>query len=291
VEVIHGGALAGLRKSYDVVESGVADISDFVGQDVEKQFPLTNVPGLPFRYALSELYTKSWVNNVYKKGYLDQEYKDVKILFQFTTMGMKFLSAKPINNLSDLKGLKVIIGAGPAPVKLTKAWGAVGVFGPPPEIYMMLQKGIAESLIMPAFGLAEFHWDEFINYIIEPLSVSTVVHTVAMNKNTYKKLPDDVKDILEDMNKDAQYSIKMAVAFDKVNEHFLEEWLKTKGKKITWSEEEVAKLEKTVAPIWEEWIKVQEAKGLPAGKVVEAYCKGLQALGVENPALGYTTND
>jgi len=288
VDVQHGGVLAGIPQSYDVVRSGVADFSDIITQDVEKPFPLTDIPGLPFFHQPAEVYTKAWFNNVYKKGYLDKEFSDVKLVFQFVAMGEDFLSAKPVNSVADLKGLKVVIGGGPTKAKLTKSLGAVGVFGGPPDAYMMLQKGIAEAIFIAGLGLKEFHWDEFIHYIIDPLRVGSVIHTVAMNKNTYKKMPDDVKAIIEDMNAHGQYSLKMASAFENIYRSVLQTWLDEGGTLIKWSEEEKTKLNEVAALLWKEWIETQEAKGVPARKVIDEYYNGLKALGAENPALGYT---
>jgi TRAP-type C4-dicarboxylate transport system substrate-binding protein len=288
VDVVHGGVLAGIPQSYDVVVSGVADISDIITQDVEKPFPLSDIPGLPFVHLPAEVYAKAWFNNVYKKGYLDKEFSDLKILIQFVAMGEDFLTVKPINSIADMKGLKVVTGGGPTKAKLTKSLGAVGVFGGPPDAYMMLQKGIAEAIFIAALGLKEFHWDEFIKYIIEPLCVGSVIHTVAMNKNTYNKLPDDVKAIIEDMNANGQYSLKLASAFQNIYQHVRQSWLKEGGKSIKWNKGEIAKLNQAVAPLWKEWIATQEARGVPARKVIDEYYNGLKALGVKNPAIGYT---
>ena len=48
VDIQHGGVLAGIPQSYDVVASGVADISEIICMDVEKPFPLTDIPSMPF---------------------------------------------------------------------------------------------------------------------------------------------------------------------------------------------------------------------------------------------------
>ena len=153
---------------------------------------------------------------------------------------------------------------------------------------MMLQKGIAEAVFISGLGLKEFHWDEFIHYIIEPLRVGSVIHTIAMNKNVYNSLPDDVKGILEEMNAEGQYSLKLAKGFDDIYQATLKNWLATEGKMIQWNEAETAKLNQVVSPIWKDWIAAQERRGVPATKVINAYYDGLKALGVASPALGYS---
>lgn len=288
VDIQHGGVLAGIPQSYDVVVSGVADISEVITQDVEKPFPLTEIPALPFFNAPADVYTKAWFHNVLKKGYLDKEFSDVKILFQFCAMGEDFLLAKPAQSMADLKGRKIVIGGGPTKAKIMDYLGAVGVFGGPPDAYMMLQKGIAEGIFISGLGLKEFHWDEFIHYILDPLRVGTAVHTVVMNKDTYNNLPDDVKKIIEEMNADGRISIKLSLAFENIYRSVIKEFLESDGELIKWDGEELAKLNKAVSPLWKEWIANYEAKGLPAREALDAFYNGLKALGVEDPALGYS---
>lgn len=287
IEIQHGGVLAGIPQAYDVVASGVVDLSEMVTQDVEKPFPITDIAGLPFFNAPADIYTKAWYHHVFKKGYLDKEFSEVKVLFQYAGMGEDFLTMKPINNVADLKGLKVVIGGGPTKAKLMKGLGAVGVFGGPPDAYMMLQKGIAEAVFISGLGLKEFHWDEFIKYIIEPLRVGTAMHTLAMNKNTYNKLPADVKAILEEMNADGRWAIKLSAGFENMYQSTLKSFLGTTGKMIKWNEAEIAKLNQIANQLWKEWIATQEAKGVPARKAINDYYNGLKALGIKNPALGY----
>jgi TRAP-type C4-dicarboxylate transport system substrate-binding protein len=256
--------------------------------DVEKPFPLTDIPSLPFVHTPAQVATEAWVTHVYNKGYLEKEFSDVKLLIQFVGISEDFLSAKPINNVNEMKGLKVVVGGGPTKGNLMKKIGAVGVFGGPPDAYMMLQKGIGEAIFISGLGLKEFHWDEFIHYLIKPLRVSSMIHTVAMNKNTYKKMPEDVKAILDGMNADGQYSRKLAKAFQDIYEHAINTWLDEGGKVIDWNESEKAKLHEATASIWKEWIAAHEAKGIDVRKVIDAYYNGLKAVGVENPALGYS---
>jgi hypothetical protein len=71
----------------------------------------------------------------------------------------------------------------------------------------------------------------------------------------------------------------------------VKDWSGKGGKIITWSEEEVKKVNEIAAPIWKDYISTYEAKGVPVRKVINEYYYGLKALGVENPALGYTPGD
>ena len=133
VDLQHGGVLAPIPQAWDVLISGVADISEIICMDVEKPFPLTNIPSMPFVHTPAQVATEAWFNYVIKKGYLEEEFSDAKLLIQFVGIFEDFLSVKPVNNVSELKGLKVVVGGGPTKANLMKKVGAVGVFGGPPD--------------------------------------------------------------------------------------------------------------------------------------------------------------
>ena len=288
IDFQHGGVLAGIPQAYDVAVSGVAEISECITQDVEKPFPLTNIPSLPFNNATGADYTRAWHKHVVAKGMLDKEFGGVKLLFQYCGMGEDFLTMKPIRNIDDLKGVKISIGGGPTKAKLMKAVGAVGVFGGPPEIYMMLQKGIVDGSFISGLGLKEFHWDEFVRYNIEPLRVGTVVHSVVMNKKAYQKLSDEAKAAIDELNKDGQFSVKLASDFDAMYQAALNGFLNDMGETIHWTPAETARLDEITRPIWQEWISEQEAKGVSVKPVINAFYDGLKELGMNDPALGYS---
>jgi TRAP-type C4-dicarboxylate transport system substrate-binding protein len=59
VEVVHGGALASIPKSYDAVATGIADIAQFIPQDTDRPFPMSNVVALPFLQVRSDITIRS----------------------------------------------------------------------------------------------------------------------------------------------------------------------------------------------------------------------------------------
>lgn len=286
VEVVHGGALAGIFESYDAVASGIADIAHFIPQDTDKPFPMSDVVALPFLQVRSDIATQA-LHNVRAKGYLDKEYAGVKILFLNTSASVDdLLTINPINSIADLKGVEIGTGGG-SRIALLKGLGAVPVFAPPPEVYAMLQKGIVEGELISGYGIYIEHHDEFIRYLINPVRMFRVIHMVAMNSDTYNKMPDDVKQIVDSMDAEAKYSLMGAKILSDEYEVTMEKFLSTIGTAIDWSEEDMAVLDGICTDIFNKWITEQEAEGWPAGEVVAEYYNSLKALGVEKPARGY----
>jgi TRAP-type C4-dicarboxylate transport system substrate-binding protein len=286
VEVVHGGALAGIMESYDTVAKGVVDIASFVPHHSPKPFPLSSVSTFPWSRARADLYTKVWFSNVYRKGYLDKEYADVKVIMQYLCPTEDFLTVRPINSMAELKGVKIIGGPG-VKVKIAKTLGIVWVFGGPAEAYEMLQKGIAEGIFISGLGLKEFHWDEFIRYLIEPLRMGSVMHAVVMNKATYNRMPADVRAIIDEMDKEGQYSSRASKAFEDLTSSTIKSFLERGGKSINWSPDDIDRLHKLLSPIWKEEIEELEKKGMPAKKIVDEFYVGLKKEGVKSPAVGY----
>lgn len=287
VEVIHGGALAGMTESYDVLIRGIADISQFIPTELEKPFPLSNVPGLPFGPCLSLTATQAW-HEVFNKGYLDNEFADVKIIMFTGGVGDELLTKEPINSVADMKGVKVLTGGGALKVELTKLLGGVPVMGGPPDVYPMLEKGIVDGVFMSGLGLKEFQWAKYLKYLINPLRMGRVVNTVAMNKDVYSKMPDDVKAIINEMDADGKYSFMSAQKFGDFYEECWDYFYEVGGKAIDWNPDQKAELDKIIAPIWVDWIAEHKTQGLPAKKVIDEFYYALQKFGIADPAIGYT---
>lgn len=288
IEVVHGGALCSLQKTYDTVVGGIADIGNIVLMDQEKPFPLSEVATLPWSFMPTSKATKAWYDSVYKKGYLDKEY-DFKVLFTFLSPGEELVTVNPINSIADMKGVKIATGGGAIRPGLLEKLGAVPVFAPPPDVYPMLQKGIAEGVFIGAPGIKFMGWGEFLRYTHEPYFVMFFgLFVIGMNMDAYNKLPDDVKAILADIDADAQFSVKLSKTTEDLTTIAQDEFLSGPGKNIDWSAADKAKLGEAISLFWTDWIAEKEAQGLPGKKVIDEFYHGLEALGFENPALGYT---
>jgi TRAP-type C4-dicarboxylate transport system substrate-binding protein len=287
VEVVHGGALAGVPQSYDAVATGIADIAMFIPQDTDHPFPMSNVVSLPFLQTRCDIATEA-LHEVWKKGYFDKEYADVKILFLNASASSDDLfTLKPITSLADLKGLKVGTGGG-ARIQLAEALGMSPVFTPPPELYGMLQKGVIDASLMSGYGLYTDHHADFLRYLIEPVRMFRVIHIIAMNKTTYNKMPKDVQKIVDDMDKDAKYSIMGAKILADEYDAAITRFLGDVGKTITLGTADQATLETICAKIFQDWITEQDKAGQKGTEIVKAYYDALKALGVAKPAMGYS---
>ena len=288
VEHVWGGALASIHESYDVLVSGMADMSQFIPKDVDKPFPMSEVPTLPFGYSPSDIRTKAW-RNVLKKGYLDKEYADVKVIMMCAGASTdELFTIERVNSMAELKGLKLATAGGATEQDILKDMGAVPVFAPPPDIYPMLEKGIVDGIFISGYGLYLNHYAEYVKYFNSDARMTGIIQVIALNKDVYNKMPDDVKLIVDQLADDDKYSIEWGAIMAEEYEAFMNQFLTSTGTEIKWSAEDVQKFDDICVPYWDKFIQENEAKGYPAKQVIDEYYNSLKALGVEKPAAGYT---
>ena len=154
-------------------------------------------------------------------------------------------------------------------------------------MYSNLSKGVTDVDISPYDSLLVFKTYEICKYITE-WGMFTTDFIVAMNKNTWEKLPQSGKDYIEKNWKD--YSIKSGIAYDEVGAKAKKLFLDQPGREIVkLAPEERQKMDKALSPIWAEWITDIEKKGYPAAKAIADLNKILNELGVQDPMVGYTS--
>jgi TRAP-type C4-dicarboxylate transport system substrate-binding protein len=279
-----------MTDSYDALVGGVADIAFFPPPMIEKPFPIATIPALFWSSVSAETMSKAWFNSVYKKGYLDKDFSAIKILMAFIGTPGDIETIKPVNTIDDLKGVKLANAQGPICIELADKLGAVSVTAGPPDAYLMLQKGIVDGVFVSALGLKEFHWWDFVKYML-PIQVSHMSHIVGMNLDVFNKMPDDVKTIVNDMAADEKYSLITPKGHDALYNDAVQSFLtEGGGQKITWDKASMDKLNEIIAPLWSENIaklQAQEQGGVQVKQVVDELYNAMKALGVEPSAIAY----
>jgi TRAP-type C4-dicarboxylate transport system substrate-binding protein len=88
-----------------------------------------------------------------------------------------------------------------------------------------------------------------------------------MNLDAWKSLPKDIQDKL--MSVSAAAGERAGRVYDDAEAKAFVEWEKVGVQIYTPPSAEVALWKKAVDPVWNDWIKQNEAKGLPAKKVAD----------------------
>ena len=283
VEIAWSASMGPLEAHYDMVRHGIADVSFFTATP-PAPFNFGMISTLPWNLPNPEISINAYWK-LFKMGFFDKEFADVKPLFVWNGAGTALYSTKPINSLADLKGKKVATTI-PYAIKFLKGIEATPVVIDPVEVYEAIEKGVIDACWFVWAAVIPFQLHEVCHYCIEPL-FGNMQCAVAMNRYTYKKMPDDVKTIVEQLGENLLLP-ETIKGYQTADASGRKAFAEAGGVVTTWSQADLERMNKIISPYWETWIENMEKKDYPAREAVNAYWNILKEMGVEQPAFGYT---
>lgn len=251
------GTLLKRDDMFDGVLQGVVDIGMSSIADPGR-FPVQFGIGLPLGIENGSIASKVAYDLV--SEFKLKELADFKVLTIMATGPGYLQTTLPITGLADLKG-KEIRGTGGG-VEVLRSLGAAPVGMPITEVPQALQTGVIDGYMTSIEVIKEFKLAEMVKHVTEyPMNVLTFA--VVMNKAKWDSLPKNVQDAIDGISRD------LAVfAGDLYDERAAEaiEWAKSEhGVEFhKLSDDEAAKWSQATAPLVDQWVKKQEAAGLPA---------------------------
>ncbi|OGU34212.1 MAG: ABC transporter substrate-binding protein [Ignavibacteria bacterium GWB2_35_6b] len=220
IKVYGGGELVPALESFDAVSQGVADMCHsasyyWAGKAPAAQF-FTAIPfGMNTQQAYSWLYYGGGIE-LWKEVY--EPFNIIPFPAGGTGAQMGGWFNKQINSVSDLKGLKMRI-PGIGGKVLNKAGGS-SVLSAGGEIYTNLERGVIDAAewvgpyhdyLMGFHKIAKYYyypgWQEPASFI-----------ELIVNKNSFSKLPDDLKKIIEIAS--TSHCLKMFAEFENKNAEY-----------------------------------------------------------------------
>lgn len=135
-----------------------------------------------------------------QEAYLNKldEYRGVKLIALTTHGPGQIHSNKPINSLSDLKGLKTRLGGGVS-ADVGAELGLVGIQVPAPKVYETLASGAADGVAMNMGERISFKLNEVAKNVYEmPGGFYRGAFAVIMSQEKFDSLPADVQKALEE---------------------------------------------------------------------------------------------
>jgi len=195
VDYYPGQSLLKSTATFDGVVSGIADIGYSHVYYTAGRMPVTEAGGLPLGYASG--WVASQVYNDFYQEFKPKEFDAVKVLWMNASPNSAIATAKkPVRKLGDLKGLT--IRAPGMAGEVIKALGATPAPTPMPEVYDAIAKGVIDGETSNFETLFAFKFAEVVKYTT---SIWQINHPypfyLAMNKNSYNKLPPDIKAIFD----------------------------------------------------------------------------------------------
>ncbi|NWG02630.1 MAG: TRAP transporter substrate-binding protein [Syntrophaceae bacterium] len=274
IEVYYSQTLAKGPDIWNAVKSGIADMGWCFHGYWPGMTPLSDVislPALPFTTGEkgSEILWK-----LYEKfPEIQKEFQDVKPLMLWTSHPYLLITTKKqVKTLEDIKGLKIRQTGGP-PTDQMKALGGVPMLIPMPDNYISMQKGVIDGMGAPWEAIHAFRLYEVVKFYTQ-VPFPAVYFSMSMNKNKWNSLPKDVQDAIMSVS-GLEGSKFWGHNFFDTAKNGVYEKAKETGREIVYYElppEERAKwLEVGGKPIWRDWVKKMEEKGLTsAQKILDA---------------------
>ena len=226
------------------------------------RFPVTEVCDLPLGYP-SAWVANHVVNDFYNK-FKPKEWNKVKVLWMHSSPPNVMITTKPVRKMEDLKGMTI---RAPGRVGDTvKALGASPAPMPIMEVYDGLAKGVINGVNIPFETLRTFRFAEVAKYTTATWQVGNLyTFYVIMNKNSYKKLPPDLKETFDILC--GEYKERMALMWNEIDFDG-KDFARKKGvENIELPPEELARWVSVTSQVIEGYIKDMTSKGYSEGEV------------------------
>lgn len=257
-EIYFSGTLLDASNMLDGVANGIADIGLMALSYEPGKFPLIEIAEI--NRGLYHAESASQIMNKLIEEYPPEVLQNYEILKVFTTDGMAIMSIDPISSLETIKGKQLRIGGALTPV--LERLGAVPVGMSQAESIEALQTGVIDGTVGDRQTLKTVRIAEMVNYFTDyPLAVTTLV--AIMNKDKYNSLPDDVKQVLQEMKQ--EYPAKAGRYLDENMEEAIQWAINEHGvQKITLDPAEKEKWDNLLIELQNEYIRKAAEQGLPA---------------------------
>lgn len=251
----------------DQVIDGVADIVWTVVGYTPGRFPRTEVFELPFMVSDEKAGSYAYWK-MFERHMADTEFADVKMLATWVHGPGAIHSATPVNVPADMKGLKVR-GASRMVNAMLAELGASPVGMPVPAVPEALSKGVVDAVTIPWEVTGSLKVAELVkNHTeFEGDMLYTLTFVLAMNKDRYESLPEDLKAVI-DANSGLDFSVFSGgemVGLDKVARDSIGAMADNKIVTIADSSEWRA----VTASVYADWVAEMNDKGIDGQGLID----------------------
>lgn len=265
VEYYPGQTLTKSKQVYDGVVTGLSDVGMALFAYTRGRFPVIEAVDLPLGYSSGVVATKV-VTDVYNE-FKPKELSDTQVMYLHAHgAGLLHTKGKAVRTMSDFQGMK-LRGHGTSALVI-KALGGTPVSLPMPELYQSLQKGIVQGALYPVEVNKGWRMGEVTEYLTKSTSIAyTSSFYVVMNKGKWAKIPTDMQNKIQQINK--EWSVKHGQAWDE-SDRIGYEYIKSRGHEIIeLGDAESMRWKKAIEPVLDDYIRKMNKKGFDGKKIVD----------------------
>jgi TRAP-type C4-dicarboxylate transport system substrate-binding protein len=264
VRYFAGGSLLTAPAMIKGIESGIADMGLSHIEYTPGRFPVTEACDLPLGIASG--WTANQLVNDFRDKFNPKEWDKVKVLWMHASTPSVLMTKKPVHKMEDLKGMTIR-----APGRLGEVIQALGgTPAPTPvvETYDAMVKGVLDGVLISLETLKTFRFGEVAKYATIAWNIGPIYTMyVVMNKNSYKKLTPDVKEVFDRLC--GMHRERFALGWNDIDYAGVE-FAASKGVEfIDLTPEEEAKWTKACEPVIENYVKSMVSAGHKEAEVRE----------------------
>ena len=253
----------------DQARDGVVDISMTLVGYTPGRFPRTEVFELPFMMTNPVATARAFWELV-ETDFQSNEFAEVQILGAWIHGPGMIHSRTPITSLEDMRGLSL---RGPTRIinNLLAELGAEPVGLPLPGIPEALSRGVVTATVLPWEVTTSIRLPELVGHHTEfsgDASIYTATIVLAMNRDAYNALPDDLRAIIDAESGEKLSAFATGVMWE-MDAPAREVAVSRGNNIVTLDEAEVARWKAAAEPVVDRWIADMEAQGIDGAELIE----------------------
>ncbi|WP_299441328.1 TRAP transporter substrate-binding protein [uncultured Rhodospira sp.] len=256
---------------YQQARDGVADIIWTVLGYTPGVFPHAEVFDLPSVHGGSAVITNLAIQDL-MDDYLAQDFEDVHPLLVHVHSGQALhTTTVPVRTLEDAQGLKLRVPSRTG-TWMIEAMDAEPVGMPVPEVPQALSRGVLDGAFIPfevalplrVIDIAQHHTE-----LAGGRRFGTTTFLLAMNKDRYESLPDDLRALL-DAHTGPELAREAGEIWDAVEPRVMDMAAENGNDLITVSEAETARFLAAFQAVEDRWVEDATARGIDAAALLAA---------------------
>ncbi|WP_299876434.1 TRAP transporter substrate-binding protein [uncultured Sulfitobacter sp.] len=252
----------------DQAIDGVADIVWTVVGYTPGRFPRTEVFELPFLVTDAKAASAAYWQ-MFETHMKDTEFKDVHILGTWVHGPGLIHANKEIRTPADMTGMKLRGGSRLAS-KLIEQLGGTPVGMPVPAIPEGLSKGVIDGATIPWEVTKALKVPELVTNHTEFTGnmLYTLTFVLAMNKDRYEGLPDDLKKVIDD-NSGLEFSVFAGGTMEASDGPSRKLAVDAGNNIVALNAEETQVWIDAAAPIYDQWLADMTEKGIDGQALID----------------------
>ena len=259
------------------VRTGVVDGGLVCSSWTSDKMPLSSLGMLPGLTLTAREGSLAYWKAV-QSGLLREEFEanEVVPMFAYMYPAYQFLyTGKPLRRVEEFKGRKLRT-PGSSMNLMVQSLGATPVTIPPPDAYLAFERRTVDGTFLSLVSIKSYNLQEVVKSVSLNGSFGNSPCVYAMNAKRFAALPQDVKEALRMAGED---TVKhMAGALDGEADQARADLTKAGVELYSFTDAELAALNKALFPVTDDWIKRIEARKLPARQALKEFTAAVSAV-------------